>query len=295
MPASILKRPRAEDRARERPTKKSRKFKKQLDYHSSSDEEDDAVSDFQAVNLQDSDDETPATGSNSTKFVADEDDDDEEEDDGAEEGENAQSQDEGSSEEETRDGAGSDITGASSDSEAASDTSTVVTEGGTKRKKRNDPTAFATSISRILSSKLTTTKRSDPVLSRSVAAAATSKALSDSKLEAKARQKLRADRRLALEKGRVRDVLGLERTEESTEAIMEKERKLKKTAQRGVVKLFNAVREAQKRGEEARRDALAKGVVGMGNREEKVSEMSKQGFLDLISSGGKKSAGAVKA
>jgi fusion and transport protein UGO1 len=133
------------------------------------------------------------------------------------------------------------------------------------------------------------------VLSRSVAAAATSKALSDSKLEAKARQKLRADRRLALEKGRVRDVLGLERTEESTEAIMEKERKLKKTAQRGVVKLFNAVREAQKRGEVARRDALAKGVVGMGNREEKVSEMSKQGFLDLISSGGKKSAGAVKA
>jgi hypothetical protein len=250
-----------------------------LEYHSSSDEDDehdDEPTDFKAVNLQDSDEDEPARVSKKAKFIAAED------DDNGDDGEDQQ------------DDAESNITGASSDSESeaseASETSTTITQGGTKRKKRNDPTAFATSISKILSSKLTTQKRSDPVLSRSASAAAVSKSLSDAKLEAKARQKLRADRRLALEKGRVRDVLGLESTEESTAGIMEREKRLRKTAQRGVVKLFNAVREAQKKGEEARRDALATGVVGMASREEKVSEMSKQGFLDLISSGGKKNA-----
>jgi hypothetical protein len=286
MPGSILKRTRPEEkqRDRDRPSKKPRKFKKQTDYHSSSDEdEDDEEQDFQAVNLQDSDDEDAAVKPISRKgqFVIDD---------------NADSASE--AEEEDGDDAASDITGASSgdeDDEAAElsdgETSTIATsEGGTKRKKRNDPTAFATSISKILSSKLTSTKRSDPVLSRSVTAQSISKNLADSKLEAKARSKLRADRKLALEKGRVRDVLGLETTEESTAAIMETERKLKKTAQRGVVKLFNAVREAQRRGEEARVVARVEGTVGIGRREEKVSEMSKQGFLDLISSGGKKTA-----
>ncbi|KIW07032.1 uncharacterized protein PV09_01926 [Verruconis gallopava] len=281
MASSILKRPRAEDRTRrERPAKKLRKFKKQTEYHSSSDEEDEGATDFQAVNLQDSDEEDAQTSTSrhTPKYVADED--------------NDTSQDEGEDgDEEASNGAESDITGASSESEI-SETSTAVTEGGTKRKKRNDPTAFATSISKILSSKLTKEKRSDPVLSRSASAAATSKALSESKLDLKVRQKLRADRKKALEKGRVRDVLGLENEEESTQKIMEREAKLRKTAQRGVVKLFNAVREAQKRAEEARRGAVRDGVVGIGNREEKVSEMSKKGFLDLISSGGKKTVAA---
>jgi len=299
MPSSILKRPRAEERSRDRPTKKPRKFKKQKAYHSSSDEEDDdEQTDFQAVNLQDSDGEED-NGTKQVprkqKFVADEDDDnDNEEDDSQESG--------GDDDDNNNDDAASDITGASSDDENANDNegdlsdeaSTIaISEGGTKTKKRHDPTAFATSISKILSSKLTTTKRADPVLSRSATATAISKSLAEGKLEAKARQKIRAERKLALEKGRTRDVLGLETTEESTQGIMERERKLKKTAQRGVVKLFNAVREAQKRGEEARREAQREGVVGMGRREEKVSEMSKKGFLDLIAGGGKKAAGVV--
>jgi fusion and transport protein UGO1 len=248
MPASILKRPRAEDRARDRPTKKHRKFKKQLDYHSSSDDEaeDDEAADFQAVNLQDSDEELALNTTKNAEYIAEGEDDEAQSQDGASDQEDEEQDDDNDND------AASDITGASSGSER-SETSTLVTEGGTRTKKRNDPTAFATSISKILSSKLTTTKRSDPVLSRSASAAATSKALADSKLDAKARQKLRADRRIALEKGRVRDVLGLETPEESTQAIMEREKKLTK----------------------------------------KVSEMSKQGFLDLISSGGKKNGVAT--
>ncbi|KAI9676359.1 MAG: hypothetical protein M1817_000516 [Caeruleum heppii] len=162
-----------------------------------------------------------------------------------------------------------------------------------KKRKRDDPSAFASSISKILSSKLTTAKRSDPVLSRSKTAAQASQELSEARLEARARHKLREEKKAALEKGRVKDVLGLqegpsERTSSVAETL-ERERRLRKTAQRGVVKLFNAVRAAQVKGEEAAREAREKGVVGVGRREEKVNEMSKKGFLDLIASGGSKS------
>ena len=76
--------------------------------------------------------------------------------------------------------------------------------------------------------------------------------------------------------------------EVSTAGILEQENRLKKTAQRGVVKLFNAVRAAQVQGEVAREGVRKEGVVGIAQREERVSEMSKRGFLDLIAQGGKK-------
>lgn len=164
-----------------------------------------------------------------------------------------------------------------------------------KTRKRNDPTAFATSMSKILGTKLTTTKRQDPVLSRSAAATAASKELAEQKLEAKARRKLHAEKREALEKGRVKDVLGLNTPQVSTAEIQETEKRLQKTAQRGVVKLFNAVRAAQVKGEQARSEAKKEGVVGISQREERVSEMSKKGFLDLIAGGGKKPAVAQEA
>jgi hypothetical protein len=42
------------------------------------------------------------------------------------------------------------------------------------------------------------------------------------------------------------------------------------------------------KGEEAARQARKQGTVGVVNREEKVNEMSKQGFLDLINGKNKK-------
>jgi hypothetical protein len=108
-----------------------------------------------------------------------------------------------------------------------------------------------------------------------------------------------------MEKGRVRDVLvagsgttktlniitgAVEEVEdaETTAEIMDTERRLRKVAQRGVVKLFNAVRAAQVKASEAERLARNEGVVGVKRREEKVTEMSRKGFLDLIASGGGK-------
>ncbi|KAM0561844.1 hypothetical protein ACHAPJ_003015 [Fusarium lateritium] len=161
-----------------------------------------------------------------------------------------------------------------------------------KKSKRNDPNAFATSLSKILSTKLSTSKRSDPVLARSAAAHEASKAAVDSALEAKARKQLRDQKKRAFEKGRVKDVLIASTNdttgelETSTSEIMETERRLRKVAQRGVVKLFNAVRAAQVKAVDAEKNTRKEGVIGMKQREEKVNEMSKKGFLELIASGG---------
>ncbi|RPB26686.1 Rrp15p-domain-containing protein [Terfezia boudieri ATCC MYA-4762] len=158
--------------------------------------------------------------------------------------------------------------------------------GATKRRKRNDPNIFATSMSKILSSHLTTKARSDPVLVRSKAKA---QVIDESKLETKARRVLREQRRLELEKGRVRDVLPKGDGMEVMRAV-ERERQLRKTAQRGVVRMFNAVRAAQVKSEVAQAEVKKTGLIGMGNREQKVTEMSKQSFLDLIQSSSAKPA-----
>ncbi|KAF4345244.1 alkaline phosphatase D [Fusarium beomiforme] len=161
-----------------------------------------------------------------------------------------------------------------------------------KKSKRNDPNAFATSLSKILSTKLSSSKRSDPVLARSAAAHEASKAAIDSALESKARKQMREQRKRAFEKGRVKDVLiastndATGELETSTSEIMETERRLRKVAQRGVVKLFNAVRAAQVKAVEAEKGVRKEGLIGMKKREEKVNEMSKKGFLELIASGG---------
>ncbi|KAJ4344028.1 pre-60S ribosomal particles component [Ascochyta clinopodiicola] len=176
-----------------------------------------------------------------------------------------------------------------------SDVSETSTTAARKVKKRNDPDAFATSISRILNTKLTTTKRSEPILARSKDAQTANKELADSKLNEKARRQILAEKRAAREKGRVKDVLGLHDTNISTAEVTAKEKELRRTAQKGVIKLFNAVRAAQVKGEMAEQQAKEQNVVGMAKREEKVKEMSKQGFLDMITGAPKAKEGSVEA
>ncbi|KAK8047414.1 hypothetical protein PG996_015478 [Apiospora saccharicola] len=189
-----------------------------------------------------------------------------------------------------------DIDAVDEDSEAEEDDEDGDdTLSGTKKpkSKRNDPGAFATSLSKILSTKLPTTRRADPVLSRSVDAHKAAQAITDTALEGKAKKLQRVQKLAALEKGRVRNVLVATRNEAtgeleaSTGQVMEKERQLRKVAQRGVVKLFNAVRAAQVRGVEAEREARKDGFVGVTSRKDKVTDMSRKGFLDLIAGGGK--------
>ncbi|KAI5786473.1 Rrp15p-domain-containing protein, partial [Peziza echinospora] len=158
-----------------------------------------------------------------------------------------------------------------------------------KRKRSTDPTVFSTTLQKLLGSHLTTKARVDPILVRSKARA---EIITDTKLEAKAKRVLSLQKKAELEKGRVRDVIGVvsaggsasrEGSGQDARRTMEKERMLRKIAQRGVVRLFNAVRAAQIKGEEAQKEVKGS-VIGMKNREEKVVEMSKKGFLDLIQS-----------
>ena len=258
------------------PKRAVKKFKKQTDYNSSSSDEEEQ--DFRAVNLEDSDENEEEYGkapveeadskNDEPVILAPESD--------------------------------SEVTnGSNSDSNSEDDSDTQSNPNLTRKRKRNDPEAFATSMSKILGSKLSKSKRSDPVLSRSVTALQASKEITDQALEKKARHKLREERRAALDKGRVKDVLGASTAFdagrgdvagiESTAETIELEKRLRKTAQRGVVKLFNAVRAAQVKGEEAAKEARKKGLVGYGRREEKVNEMSKKGFLELIAGGGEDS------
>jgi fusion and transport protein UGO1 len=287
MPSTTLKRRRTEEGMKGRTPKKPKKHvKRQKFYHSSDDEDEEegaardaprgalqtVKSEVAPAELEGSDEETPKPKTKSALKKASplpitEDDaaaassEDDEEDEIA-----------GSEEDESDDSSLSE---------------TLTNNPARKVRKRNDPEAFATSISKILNTKLTSQKRSEPILSRSKSAQEANKELSDLKLTHKAQRQLLAEKKAAQEKGRVKDVLGLNDPSMSTAATTAKEKELRRTAQKGVIKLFNAVRAAQVKGEQAERESREKGVVGMAKREEKVKEMSKQGFLEMIAGGAK--------
>jgi hypothetical protein len=276
MAGHFSKKRKVEDGMKGKVSKPVKRFKKQTDYDNQSSEseaESATPTDFKAVNLQDSDDEGLDTTDLVTGAASDEDDEPNLD----------------LAEEEITDASNSD---SNSDSEEGSETES--NPNLIKKRKRNDPEAFANSMSKILGAKLSTSKRTDPVLSRSVNAIQASKEITDLALEKKAKNKLREEKKAALDKGRVKDVLGAStafdaesgREGVSVQQIMEEEKKLRKTAQRGVVKLFNAFRAAHVKGEQAAKESRMKGIVGQGRREEKVNEMSKQGFLELIAGGG---------
>ncbi|KAI0883090.1 Rrp15p-domain-containing protein [Annulohypoxylon maeteangense] len=309
---NIRKRNRQDFNSKSKSQRPNKKQRKALQYHSDSDEEGDN-SEFKPVNLLDSDnedlddilvDDVPSgsdsdSGSDSeseidlarTKLTtkqrktpaqkhatdAPKSDDSKDEPEGSEDGDEYEDVDDDDDE---------------GDEGTDSDDGQSTTQK--TKSKRNDPDAFATSMSKILSTKLSTTRRADPVLSRSAEAHQAAKDAVDNALEAKARKHMREQKRLAQEKGRVKDILvGIvdEETgvpETTTQEIQQTEKRLKKVAHRGVIMLFRAVREAQERAAEADRDTRKDGIVGVQRRQEKVNEMSKQGFLDLIAGGGGK-------
>ncbi|PKS10698.1 hypothetical protein jhhlp_002454 [Lomentospora prolificans] len=268
-----------------------KKRRKQPAYESDSEPEPEEAQDFSAVNLLDSEDDIEnAKVDDGAATDADSSSSDEEEqttqarkrevkktafkpveDDGSDSGSDS--------------GSGDDW----DDSPDVSDAEISATAREKRPAKRNDPSAFATSLSKILSTKLSTTKRSDPVLARSADAQSSARAAADSVLEVKARKHMKEEKLKALEKGRIRDVMAPEEgTGRTMTDVLDDERRLRRVAQRGVVKLFNAVRAAQTKAAEASKKGKDEGIIGMNRREEKVNEMSKKGFLDLIASGGGK-------
>lgn len=165
------------------------------------------------------------------------------------------------------DAGSSDSEAAGSDDEVANDSSdsdTYAVSKGKKRTRKHDPTAFSTSLSKILGSHLTTSKRSDPILVR---AKTNVKTQSENAIEAKAKRLLLLEKKAELEKGRIRDLIPNDAT--GAKSAIERERRLKKVAQRGVVRLFNAVRAAQVKGEMAEREVEEKGVIAAAEKKQK--------------------------
>ncbi|KAK9783640.1 putative Ribosomal RNA-processing protein 15 [Seiridium cardinale] len=293
-----------------RPHKRQRK--PQDVYHSNSEEEEEEQSTFKPVNLMESDDEggldaVVDDGASSDSAA------DSQSDSGSEDENSARQKLEkpkaiepktkkrklaqdaplSSGDDEQDDEEESDADSFDLDEDEDGDESTLG-GGRNSKSKRNDPAAFATSLQKILGTKLSTSRRSDPVLSRSVDAHKASKEVVDAALEAKARKQMRAAKLAAQEKGRVKDVIIGSRNdatgelEISTGEIREKEKQLRRAATRGVKELFNAFLKAQQAGMDAEVQARKEGFTGVEGRKEKVTEMSRKGFLDLIATGGGK-------
>ncbi|EMG47102.1 RRP15 Ribosomal RNA-processing protein 15 [Candida maltosa Xu316] len=139
--------------------------------------------------------------------------------------------------------------------------------------------SFATALNSIVNSKLKAYDRKDPILARNKT---TLKKLESDKLESKAKRALLQEKKVLHDKCRVKNVLPSSDEPEKVRQVIEKEKALKKVAQRGVVRLFNAVLSTQIKTNQE----VSKEKVGQSKREELMNDVSKEKFLDLIAAAG---------
>ncbi|KAJ1970392.1 pre-60S ribosomal particles component [Dimargaris xerosporica] len=159
--------------------------------------------------------------------------------------------------------------GSDSDSESGDSDSDIerLTKQKKKKPKKNDPQDFANAMVNILGTKLKAADKSTPILSKN---RLPGKLIDDEKLELRAQKTLTAERQREKNVNRVIPDF----------SNAEYEKKLRKVATRGVIRLFNAVN-SQQNG-----DALS--VVNSSaadNERGSVSDLSKDRFLELLKSG----------
>ncbi|KAG1057398.1 hypothetical protein G6F46_000716 [Rhizopus delemar] len=143
------------------------------------------------------------------------------------------------------------------------------------RKKKYSAEAFSSAMTNILASSLTGADKKQPILARSKGV---ERKIEDEKLDYKARKILSAQKKAEKERGRVIPDY----------TTFDYEKKLRKVATRGVVKLFNAIRTQQKMTEVAVRDVTSKSkTLSAVDKAKDVSTMSKTNFLDLLKTGKK--------
>lgn len=157
--------------------------------------------------------------------------------------------------------------------------------------KADNPTAFASSMAGILGYKLTRTQRANPILARSTTAKEADETLLDMKLEKKAKAEMKKEKfkNGVVGSGPGHDSAGVQGrgTQEPLEgeelfANQQQEKELRKMAQKGVIKMFNAFTAVREKTMEAQ------GLGGSrAKKEEKATEMSKEGWLEYIGQGGK--------
>ncbi|GMF04242.1 unnamed protein product [Ambrosiozyma monospora] len=133
----------------------------------------------------------------------------------------------------------------------------------------------------LLDSKLKAYNRKDPILARSKTQ---QKQLESDKLEQKAKRLILNEKKQKMKAARVENLLpSADDDSESARLIMERERKFKKVAQRGVIKLFNAVLSTQT---QTAQEVSKAGFIGGTKKKELLNEISKEKFLDLVQEAG---------
>lgn len=133
---------------------------------------------------------------------------------------------------------------------------------------------FTTAMSAILGSRVKAHDANNPILIRNKRPAHEIEELRE---ERKARRAMRAEKVQHQDKARVRDVIP--KDPEEAGDVLSNEKKLRKTAQRGVVKLLNAIHSAQ--------SAAIQNLDGFQDKkvDSANTELSKEKFLDMIRMG----------
>ncbi|PHZ14100.1 Rrp15p-domain-containing protein [Rhizopus microsporus ATCC 52813] len=144
-----------------------------------------------------------------------------------------------------------------------------------KKTKKYSAEAFSDAMTKILASSLTGADKKQPILARSKGV---ERKIEDEKLDYKAQKILSVQKKAAKEKGRVIPDY----------TSFEYEKRLRKVATRGVVKLFNAIRTQQKVTEVAVQSVTNKSkTLSAVEKAKDVATMSKSSFLDLLKTGKK--------
>lgn len=166
------------------------------------------------------------------------------------------------------------------DDEDEDDDDIPVPQKKQKVSKKQETEQFSNAINALLDTHLKAYDRKDPILARSKKEL---KTFENDKLEEKAKKLLLAEKKKRLTANRVKDLLP---TDDSTaRQVLEKEKKLKKIAQKGVIKLFNAILMTQTETEQD--ISKESGLIGNAKKKELVNEISKEKFLSLVQQAGK--------
>ncbi|KAJ3050096.1 hypothetical protein HK097_008919 [Rhizophlyctis rosea] len=124
---------------------------------------------------------------------------------------------------------------------------------------------LANAIAKILSTDVPTADEQRPILAKEKHL---ERSIDEAKLDAKARKIIAAEKKKLADVGRVIP----------THATTDYEKKLRKVATRGVVKLFNAIRVAQKTAEEVNAEGVQKNTAA-------APIIAKSSFLDMLKGG----------
>lgn len=149
-----------------------------------------------------------------------------------------------------------------------------------KKSKNEDTEKFSSAMNALLDTHLKAYDRKDPILIRSKKEL---KKFDDDKLEQKAKRLLLNEKKKKLTANRVKDLLP--KDDLNARKILQHEKILKKTAQRGVIKLFNAILMTQTNTQSDLNNET--GYLGVNKKKELINEISKEKFLDLVQQAGK--------